>query len=68
VPDDSLPRALAQRLQRGLVLERVRHALGDGGRREEVDQQPVLALAHHLLQRRRARADDQAAGGHGLEQ
>jgi len=62
-----LPRALAERLQLGLVLQRIGDPLRNGLRREKVDEQAVLAVAHHLLHRRRARADDKAAGRHGLE-
>ena len=50
------------------MLECVCNPLGDGLRREEIDQQPVFPVAHHLLHRRRARADDQAAGGHRLQE
>src|SRR5205085_1536526 len=59
---------LAQRCQLGLVREGVVDPLRDGGRGEKVDQKAVLAVAHHLLHRRRARADHQAAGRHRLEQ
>src|SRR5919109_3166743 len=63
---DGRARTLAQRRKFGLVLERMVYPLGDGGGGKEIDQQPVLAVAHHLLHRRGARGDDEAAGGHGF--
>ena len=35
---------------------------------EEVDQAAVLSVAHHFLHWRRARADNEAAGRHCLQQ
>ena len=65
--DDGLARRVAEALQAVFAFADGGNGRDDLARGEEIDQKPVLLVPDNFLDRRGARADDDASRGHGFE-